>query len=70
MTAIDSFAALGVKVMITELDVDVLPSTREGQVIGVRPARSRHAVECARRHVVEERLYGAGQDELSAAVRP
>ena len=32
--AIDSFAALGVKVMITELDVDVLPITREGQVIG------------------------------------
>ena len=32
--AIDSFAALGVKVMITELDVDVLPISREGQVIG------------------------------------
>ncbi len=32
--AIDSFAAAGVKVMITELDVDVLPFTREGQVIG------------------------------------
>jgi endo-1,4-beta-xylanase len=32
--AIDSFAALGVKVMITELDVDVLPVTKEGQVIG------------------------------------
>jgi endo-1,4-beta-xylanase len=32
--AIDSFASLGVKVMITELDVDVLPITREGQVIG------------------------------------
>ena len=32
--AIDSFAALGVKVMITELDVDVLPLTRQGQVIG------------------------------------
>lgn len=32
--AIDSFAALGVKVMITELDVDVLPLTKEGQVIG------------------------------------
>jgi endo-1,4-beta-xylanase len=32
--AIDSFAAAGVKVMITELDVDVLPLTREGQVIG------------------------------------
>lgn len=32
--AIDSFAAAGVKVMITELDVDVLPLTREGQIIG------------------------------------
>src|SRR6476620_768144 len=32
--AIDSFAACGVKVMITELDVDVLPLTKEGQVIG------------------------------------
>jgi endo-1,4-beta-xylanase len=32
--AIDSFAALGVKVMITEMDVDVLPLTREGQIIG------------------------------------
>jgi endo-1,4-beta-xylanase len=32
--AIDAFAALGVKVMITELDVDVLPLTREGQIIG------------------------------------
>ncbi len=32
--AIDSFASLGVKVMITELDVDVLPVTKEGQVIG------------------------------------
>jgi len=32
--AIDSFATLGVKVMITELDVDVLPLSREGQIIG------------------------------------
>ncbi|QJD69453.1 endo-1,4-beta-xylanase [Xanthomonas campestris pv. badrii] len=32
--AIDAYAALGIKVMITELDVDVLPVTREGQVIG------------------------------------
>ncbi|WP_411834054.1 endo-1,4-beta-xylanase [Pseudoxanthomonas mexicana] len=32
--SIDAYAALGVKVMITELDVDVLPLTREGQVIG------------------------------------
>jgi endo-1,4-beta-xylanase len=32
--AIDTYASLGVKVMITELDVDVLPLTREGQIIG------------------------------------
>lgn len=32
--AIDAYAALGLKVMVTELDVDVLPLTREGQVIG------------------------------------
>lgn len=31
---IDSIASLGVKVMITELDVDVLPLTKEGQIIG------------------------------------
>lgn len=32
--AIDSFSTLGVKVMISELDIDVLPLTREGQIIG------------------------------------
>lgn len=32
--AIDAYAALGLKVMITELDVDVLPMTKEGQIIG------------------------------------
>lgn len=32
--AIDAYAATGVKVMITELDVDVLPLTKEGQIIG------------------------------------
>ncbi|MES2648789.1 MAG: endo-1,4-beta-xylanase [Bacteroidota bacterium] len=32
--AIDAYAACGVKVMITELDVDVLPLTKEGQAIG------------------------------------
>jgi endo-1,4-beta-xylanase len=32
--AIDSYAACGIKVMITELDVDVLPLTKEGQIIG------------------------------------
>lgn len=32
--AIDAYAALGIKVMITELDVDVLPITKEGQITG------------------------------------
>jgi endo-1,4-beta-xylanase len=32
--AIDAYAAAGVKVMITELDIDVLPFTKEGQVFG------------------------------------
>jgi endo-1,4-beta-xylanase len=32
--AIDAYAACGVNVMITELDVDVLPLTKEGQIIG------------------------------------
>lgn len=32
--AIDAYAACGIKVMITELDIDVLPLTREGQIIG------------------------------------
>lgn len=32
--AIDAYAALGIKVMITELDIDVLPLTKEGQIAG------------------------------------
>src|SRR5690606_39094566 len=32
--AIDAYHAAGVKVMSTELDVDVLPLTKEGQIIG------------------------------------
>lgn len=32
--AIDAYAELGIKVMITEMDIDVLPLTREGQIIG------------------------------------
>ena len=32
--AIGKISALGVKVMITEIDIDVLPLTREGQIIG------------------------------------
>ena len=43
--AIDSFAALGVKVMITELDVDVLPLTKEGQIIGQSMAEPQWQLE-------------------------
>jgi len=43
--AIDTFAALGVKVMITELDVDVLPLTKEGQVIGTGLMHSQYQLE-------------------------
>lgn len=32
--AIDAYAACGIKVMITEMDIDVLPLTKEGQIIG------------------------------------
>lgn len=32
--AIDAYAACGIKVMITEIDVDILPVTKEGQIIG------------------------------------
>jgi endo-1,4-beta-xylanase len=32
--AIDAYAACGIKVMITELDIDILPLTKEGQIIG------------------------------------
>lgn len=32
--AIDAYVAEGLKVMITELDIDVLPLTKEGQIIG------------------------------------
>jgi endo-1,4-beta-xylanase len=43
--AIDAYAALGLKVMITELDVDVLPLTREGQVIGQALAEPQFQLE-------------------------
>ena len=43
--AIDSFASLGVKVMITELDVDVLPLTREGQIIGTGMLHPQYQLE-------------------------
>jgi endo-1,4-beta-xylanase len=43
--AIDAYAALGVKVMITELDVDVLPLTKEGQIIGMGMAHEQFQLE-------------------------
>lgn len=43
--AIDAFSALGLKVMITELDVDVLPLTKEGQVIGRSMMESQFQLE-------------------------
>ncbi|MBM1107269.1 endo-1,4-beta-xylanase [Aurantibacter crassamenti] len=43
--AIDAYAALGIKVMITELDVDVLPLTKEGQIIGVSMMESQFQLE-------------------------
>lgn len=43
--AIDAYAALGLKVMITELDVDVLPLTKEGQIIGTGMAHKQFQLE-------------------------
>ena len=43
--AIDAYAALGIKVMITELDVDVLPLTKEGQIIGRSMMESQFQLE-------------------------
>lgn len=43
--AIDSFSSLGLKVMITELDVDVLPLTKEGQIIGTGLAHPQYQLE-------------------------
>ena len=43
--AIDAYAACGIKVMITELDVDVLPLTKEGQVIGQSMADKQFQLE-------------------------
>jgi hypothetical protein len=54
--AIDSFASLGEKVMITELDVDVLPLTRHGQVIGLPAALRARQAPRAR---VQRRVDGA-----------
>ncbi len=43
--AIDSFATLGVKVMITEMDIDVLPLTKEGQIIGTGMLHPQYQLE-------------------------
>lgn len=43
--AIDAYHALGVKVMITELDVDVLPLTKEGQIIGTGMSHEQFQLE-------------------------
>lgn len=43
--AIDQLSALGVKVMITEIDVDVLPISKEGQVIGKSLNDSQYQLE-------------------------
>ncbi len=43
--AIEAYAATGLKVMITELDVDVLPLTKEGQVIGQSMADKQFQLE-------------------------
>jgi endo-1,4-beta-xylanase len=43
--AIDTFASLGVKVMITELDVDVLPLSKEGQIIGMGMSHEQFQLE-------------------------
>ena len=45
VAAIDAYAALGVKVMITELDVDVLPLTKEGQIIGTGMSHEQFQLE-------------------------
>ncbi len=43
--AIDTLSSLGIKVMITELDVDVLPLTREGQIIGQSMSEAQFQLE-------------------------
>lgn len=43
--AIDAYAGCGMKVMITELDVDVLPLTKEGQIIGQGMSDSQFQLE-------------------------
>lgn len=65
--AIDSFASLGVKVMITELDVDVLPLTKEGQIIGTGMFHPQYQLEEFREFLnpYEKGLPEAQQQELA-----
>ncbi|HYG24784.1 MAG TPA: endo-1,4-beta-xylanase [Verrucomicrobiae bacterium] len=69
--AIDAYAALGIKVMITELDVDVLPLTKEGQVIGTVMSHAQFQEEEFKSFLDP---YSAGlpddmQDQLAARYR-
>jgi len=60
--AINKLAALGVKVLITEIDVDVLPLTKEGQIIG-------HAMEEAQFQLEEfKEFFDPYRDGLPAEV--
>jgi endo-1,4-beta-xylanase len=43
--AIDAYASLGLKVMITKLDVDALPLTKEGQITGRSMLESQFQLE-------------------------
>lgn len=43
--AIEAYAALGLKVMISELDIDVLPLTKEGQIIGTGMLHPQYQLE-------------------------
>ncbi|NJB71751.1 endo-1,4-beta-xylanase [Saonia flava] len=65
--AIDSFASLGVKVMITELDVDVLPLTKEGQIIGTGMLHPQYQLEEFREFLnpYPDSLPAAQQKELA-----
>jgi len=65
--AIDTFAALGVKVMITELDVDVLPLTKEGQIIGMSMSDKQFQLEEFKEFLdpYQDGLQDAQQKELA-----
>lgn len=66
--AIDAYANLGLKVMITELDVDVLPLTREGQIIGTGMAHPQFQLEEFRAYLnpYQQGLPASVQQQLTA----